>query len=630
MLQLSELSLQRGGKPLFEHVSLTVHPGQKVGLVGRNGCGKSSLLALIRGELSADTGSLDLPARWTLAHVAQETPPLPIPAIEHVLDGDAELRRTEAELIVAEHDHDGHRIGELHARLDAIDGYSARARAGKLMNGLGFLPDQQERPVAEFSGGWRVRLNLARALMARSDLLLLDEPTNHLDLDAVIWLEQWLRSYPGTLLLISHDRDFLDRVVDTIAHVEHLTIRLYTGNYSAFEEQRAARLAQQQAAHARQQREIAHLQSFIDRFRAKATKARQAQSRLKTLARMETVAPVHLDSPFRFEFRAPDKLPDPLLRLERVATGYGNQPVLSGINLGLRPGSRLGLLGRNGAGKSTLIKLLADELPALEGRRDEGQGLMTGYFAQHQLEQLRSDWSPLRHLQQADPAASEQALRNFLGGFGFAGDMALAPSEPFSGGEKARLVLALLVWLRPNLLLLDEPTNHLDLDMRHALTLALQDYPGALVLVSHDRHLLRASCDGFLLVHDGRVRPFDGDLDDYRHWLADNELTDGPSDPGRRQRGEQRRRDTERRQQQVARRRPLERRLRSVEENLEVLERHRRDIDRSLSDPTLYEDTRKADLMKLLQQQADNRRELDRCEADWLALQEELEAIGAD
>ncbi len=634
MLKLTDLSLRRGDKLLLEQVSLTIHPGQRVGLVGRNGSGKTSLLALIQGELSADAGSLERPAGWTLAHVAQETPGLPIPAIEHVLDGDAELRHNETELAAAERDHDGHRIATLHARLDAIAGYSARARAGKLLAGLGFQPGQIEQPVATFSGGWRVRLNLARALMCRSDLLLLDEPTNHLDLDAVIWLEQWLRSYPGTLLLISHDRDFLDRAVDAIAHIEQRTIRLYTGNYSAFETQRAEQLAQQHAAHARQQREIAHLHKFIDRFRAKATKARQAQSRLKTLARMEIVAPVHLDSPFRFDFRAPDKLPDPLLRLERVATGYARQPVLNGINLSLQPGSRLGLLGRNGAGKSTLIKLLAGELPALDGRCDTGQGLVTGYFAQHQLEQLRPDWSPLRHLQQADPAASEQALRNFLGGFGFAGDMALAASEPFSGGEKARLVLALLVWLRPNLLLLDEPTNHLDLDMRYALTLALQDYPGALVLVSHDRHLLRASCDGFLLVHQGRVQPFEGDLDDYRQWLADNELLDEPADPDRQQRGEtrreQRRQDSERRQQLAARRRPLERQLRALEQRLEVLERRRDELDRSLSDPVLYEPANKSELMRLLQRQTDNRRELDQCEADWLAMQEELDAIAAD
>ena len=500
MLTLRQLSLQRGGKPLFENVSLTVYPGWKVGVIGANGSGKSSLFALLRDELHPDIGDLDLPPRWTVAHVAQETPALPAPALEFVLDGDAELRQIERDLQAAEVAHDGARQAELHAHFDAIDGYSARARAGKLMSGLGFATDQLERPVAEFSGGWRVRLNLARALMCRSDLLLLDEPTNHLDLDAVLWLEQWLRGYPGTLLLISHDRDVLDNVADHIAHIDQHRITLYPGHYTAFEEQRAARLALQQAAYEKQQREITHLESFIARFRAKATKARQAQSRIKALERMERIAAAHVDSPFEFGFAAPERLPNPLLAVEKVAAGYGERQVLDRVDLVIGPGTRLGLLGPNGAGKSTLIKLLAGMLRPLAGRIEIGQGLAIGYFAQHQLEQLRPDWSALRHLQQLDERASEQELRNFIGGFGFHGDRALDPVAPFSGGEKARLALALLVWQRPNLLLLDEPTNHLDLDMRHALTLALQDYQGALIVVSHDRHLLRTVTDEFLLV----------------------------------------------------------------------------------------------------------------------------------
>ena len=636
MITLRQLSLQRGGKPLFDNVSLTVQAGWKVGVVGANGSGKSSLFALLLDELHPDAGDLDRPPRWTLAHVAQETPALPTPALEFVLDGDAELRQIERDLQVAEAAHDGTRQAELHARFDAVGGYSARARAGKLMAGLGFTADRLERPVAEFSGGWRVRLNLARALMCRSDLLLLDEPTNHLDLDAVLWLEQWLRAYPGTLLLISHDRDVLDNVADHIAHLDQRRIALYSGNYAAFEDQRAARLALHQAAYEKQQQEIAHLESFITRFRAKATKARQAQSRIKALERMERIAAAHVDSPFAFEFAALERLPNPLLSVEKVAVGYGEQRILEGINLVIPPGARLGLLGPNGAGKSTLIKLLAGVLPPLAGRMIAGQGLTVGYFAQHQLEQLRPDWSALRHLQQVDERATEQALRNFIGGFGFNGDRALDPVAPFSGGEKARLALALLIWQRPNLLLLDEPTNHLDLDMRHALTLALQDYQGALIVVSHDRHLLRTVTDEFLLVAAGRAQPFDGDLDDYRDWLNERQRAtsretasgaSGESNSSAADRREQKRQEAERRQQLAIQRKPLEQRVKTLERRMEQLHAEQRTLETALADPASYDDANRDRLKEGLLRKAEVDRQLAECENEWLDLQETIEAL---
>ena len=635
MLTLRQLSLQRGGKPLFDNTSLTVYPGWKVGLIGANGSGKSSLFALLLDELHQDSGDLDRPPRWVVAHVAQETPALTVPALEYVLDGDAELRRIERELHAAEAAHDGARQADCHARFEAIDGYSARARAGKLMNGLGFAPDRLERPAAEFSGGWRVRLNLARALMCRSDLLLLDEPTNHLDLDAVLWLEQWLRAYPGTLLIISHDRDVLDNVVDRIAHIDQCRITLYAGNYAAFEEQRAARLALQQAAYEKQQREIAHLESFITRFRAKATKARQAQSRIKALERMERIAAAHVDSPFEFQFAEPGRLPNPLLAVEKVAAGYGERRVLEQVKLTLHPGTRLGLLGPNGAGKSTLIKLLAGVLPPLSGRIETGQGFAIGYFAQHQLEQLRPDWIALRHLQQLGDRATEQQLRDFIGGFGFNGDRALEPVAPFSGGEKARLALALLVWQRPNLLLLDEPTNHLDLDMRHALTLALQDYQGALIVVSHDRHLLRTVTDEFLLVADGRAQPFDGDLDDYRDWINERQRTASREAESRTtgnsnsalERREQKRQDAERRQQQAIKRKPLEQRIKKLEQQLETLHAEQSRLHDDLLEPALYEDANKTPLKALLLRKAQADKALEEIESDWLEAQEALEAL---
>ena len=626
MLTLKNLSLRRGPRALFENVNLTLFPGYKVGITGANGCGKSSLLALIRRELQQDAGDFSLPSNLVIAHVAQETPATERIAIDYVMDGDEELRRIQNQLSEAEAANDGTRQATLHARLEVIDAYTARARAARLLRGLGFAPGQEDQSVATFSGGWRMRLNLARALMCRSDLLLLDEPTNHLDLDAVIWLQEWLGHYPGTLLLISHDRDFLDDVADHIAHIEHNGIQLYSGNYSAFEIRRAEQLAGLQAARVRQQREIDHVQSFISRFRAQATKARQAQSRLKALARMAVIAPAHVDSPFDFEFRQPKKLPAPLLQLTDVSAGYAGKKIITEVTLSLSPGDRIGLLGPNGAGKSTLVKVLAGTLPIQDGVRLPAQDLRIGYFAQHQLEQLQPAHSPLDHLRQLDPTAGEKDLRGFLGGFGFTGDMALQPVAPFSGGEKARLVLALLVYQNPNLLLLDEPTNHLDLEMRHALTLALQDYAGALVVVSHDRHLLRSVTNELLLVIDGQVQLFNGDLQDYRAWLLERR-NDSAASSGKKEaphsstaRKDQRRLDADRR----ARLQPLRAELARHEADLDRLSAEIVAVESQLAHTDLYLDTEKARLKELLREQTRLKQALSTAETSWLEVGEKL------
>lgn len=609
---------------------MQLHPGHKVGLTGANGAGKSSLFAMLRGELHPEKGDFEMPASWVVAHVAQETPALPMPAIEFVLDGDVELREIEAALVEAEKNHQGELIAELHQRLADVDGYSAKARAAELLHGLGFSQTQLQQPVSTFSGGWRVRLNLARALMCRSDLLLLDEPTNHLDLDAVIWLESWLQSYRGTLFLISHDRDFLDAIVNHIAHIEQQTLTLYRGGYSDFERQRAEKLALQQAMFEKQQRKVAHLQSYIDRFRVQATKARQAQSRIKALERMEMISAAHVDSQFSFEFREPIALPDPLLVLDGMSVGYGDKPLISNIELAVRPGERIGLLGKNGAGKTTLIKLLAHELQPLSGKRVEGKDLNIGYFAQHQLEQLRPDESPLQHMMKLDPLTREQEHLNYLGGFDFRGDMARAPCANFSGGEKSRLALALLIWTRPNLLLLDEPTNHLDLEMRHALTLALQDFDGGVILVSHDRALLRATCDQFLLVADGKAQPFDGDLEDYSQWLNEQRLKEkqieqsqAPDKPNKNERAQ----NKAGRQARIAERRPLLKELEQIERNMAQMQADKKTCDERLNDTELYSAADKTELQQLLKKQAELATKLETAEERWLELHELLEAL---
>ncbi|AYO40174.1 ABC transporter ATP-binding protein [Serratia sp. P2ACOL2] len=629
MIVFSSLQIRRGTRVLLDNATATVNPGQKVGLVGKNGCGKSTLLALLKGEMAADGGSYTFPSNWALAWVNQETPALDVPALEYVIDGDREFRQLEADLQLANDKNDGHAIATLHGKLDAIDAWTIRSRAASLLHGLGFSNEQLLNPVRAFSGGWRMRLNLAQALVCRSDLLLLDEPTNHLDLDAVIWLERWLKGYPGTLVLISHDRDFLDPIVDKILHIEQETINEYTGNYSSFERQRSTKLAQQQSLYLNQQEKVAHLQSYIDRFRAQATKAKQAQSRIKMLERMELIAPAHVDNPFSFSFRQPESLPNPLLRMEKVSAGYGDKVILNSIKLNLVPGSRIGLLGRNGAGKSTLIKMLAGSLEPLSGEIGLAKGIKLGYFAQHQLEFLRADESPLQHLSRIAPRVLEQQLRDYLGGFGFQGDKVTEATERFSGGEKARLVLALIVWQRPNLLLLDEPTNHLDLDMRQALTEALIDFEGALVVVSHDRHLLRSTTDDLYLVHDGQVEVFEGDLDDYQQWLSDLQRQENQQDaPDKENNGNsaQARKDQKRREAEFrSQTQPLRKQIAKLEQQMEKLGAELAAVEEKLADSALYDISRKADLTLCLQQQSQAKSALEETEMTWLDAQEQLE-----
>ena len=634
MITLRALTLARGSKTLLEDINLTLHQGQRIGLVGANGAGKSTLFALLRGELHQDAGDLDMPPRLTIAHVAQETPALDRPAIDYVLDGDAELRGVERALVVAEEKDDGHELAELHHQLDIIGGYTAKSRAAALLHGLGFAVAEHSAPVATFSGGWRMRLNLAQALMCRSDLLLLDEPTNHLDLETVLWLEQWLLRYEGTLILISHDRDFLDASVSHICHLEQQRLKLYTGNFSDFERQRAANLAQQQASYEKQQREIAHLHSYIDRFRAKATKARQAQSRMKALSRMEEITAAHVDSPFTFRFREFSQMPDPLLTLEDIVAGYGDKRVLNNVNLTIRAGDRLGLLGKNGAGKSTLIKLLAGELTPMSGVRREGKGLVVGYFAQHQLDYLRLDESPMQHIVRLDSKTRELELRSFLGGFNFHGDQALAPIRPFSGGEKARLALALLIWQKPNLLLLDEPTNHLDLEMRHALNLALQEYEGSVVVVSHDRHLLKTTTESLIHIAAGRATEFDGDLDDYRRWvnqgeaaLSSDAIEQPTPSPVATDRREQKRQEAAARNARSAQRKPIENELKKLERDMEKLRQEKARLDALLNSDDMYSDPRKEELKLALRRQAEANTQIETLEAQWLQRQTELEML---
>ena len=618
MIVFSSLQIRRGVRVLLDNATATINPGQKVGLVGKNGCGKSTLLALLKNEISADGGSYTFPGSWQLAWVNQETPALPQAALEYVIDGDREYRQLEAQLHDANERNDGHAIATIHGKLDAIDAWSIRSRAASLLHGLGFSNEQLERPVSDFSGGWRMRLNLAQALICRSDLLLLDEPTNHLDLDAVIWLEKWLKSYQGTLILISHDRDFLDPIVDKIIHIEQQSMFEYTGNYSSFEVQRATRLAQQQAMYESQQERVAHLQSYIDRFRAKATKAKQAQSRIKMLERMELIAPAHVDNPFRFSFRAPESLPNPLLKMEKVSAGYGDRIILDSIKLNLVPGSRIGLLGRNGAGKSTLIKLLAGELAPVSGEIGLAKGIKLGYFAQHQLEYLRADESPIQHLARLAPQELEQKLRDYLGGFGFQGDKVTEETRRFSGGEKARL------------LLLDEPTNHLDLDMRQALTEALIEFEGALVVVSHDRHLLRSTTDDLYLVHDRKVEPFDGDLEDYQQWLSDVQKQENQADeaPKENANSAQARKDQKRREAELrAQTQPLRKEIARLEKEMEKLNAQLAQAEEKLGDSELYDQSRKAELTACLQQQASAKSGLEECEMAWLEAQEQLEQM---
>ncbi|WP_368623695.1 ATP-binding cassette domain-containing protein [Paraburkholderia sp. BR13444] len=651
MIRFNQFSLARGTKPLFDNTTFTLNPGEKAGLVGANGAGKSTLFAVLRGELHADGGDFSIPPTWRIAHVAQETPAVDKTALAYTLDGDAALRDIEARIASASAAHDGAAEAEAHAAFADADGYTAPARAEALLLGLGFTLDQTREPVTSFSGGWRMRLNLAQALMCRSDLLLLDEPTNHLDLDAIVWLEDWLNRYAGTLIVISHDREFLDSVCNVTLHLENQQIKRYGGNYSQFEVLRAQQIALQQSAYEKQQRTVAHLQSYINRFKAQATKARQAQSRVKALEKMELIAPAHVASPFTFEFRTPDSAPNPMMVMEDVRCGYhaedGSEiPIVERVMLSIQNGQRIGLLGANGQGKSTLIKTLAGTLEPLSGHVREGKGLRIGYFAQHQLETLRPDDTPLQHLARLAPDTREQELRDFLGSFNFSGDMATAKIAPFSGGEKARLALALIIWQKPNLLLLDEPTNHLDLETRHALTMALAQFEGTLILVSHDRHLLRATTDQFMLVAKHRLQEFDGDLDDYRDWLLQHAAeqraalkanASGASDAassgaangdGNVNRKEQRRLEAETRQKLAHLKKPLQSRIAKIEKEMDALNAEKTTLDTFVADPASYEPEQKSKLTEAIRRQADVNARLDTLEAEWLETHEELEQIG--
>ncbi|MEN8392501.1 ATP-binding cassette domain-containing protein [Acinetobacter indicus] len=638
MIQFDQVSLRRGGRVLFQKASMQIHPGWKVGLTGVNGAGKSTLFAALLGELGADEGSLTRPSGWTVAHMAQEVKALDMPALDFVLSGDEEYWQIQKQLAQPEQLSNSE-LAQLHGRFDEIHGYSAPSKAAQLMAGLGFMEHQLRLDVSSFSGGWRMRLNLARTLMSRSDLLLLDEPTNHLDLDAILWLEDWLNAYEGTLILISHDRDFLDAVTDHILHIENQELTLYTGNYSTFEVTRSERLAQQQQAFEKQVEARAHLQKFIDRFKAKATKARQAQSRIKQLEKMQLLAPAHVDTPFTFSFREPTKMSSPLLTLDQAEIGYPGKSIASKINLQITPSSRIGLLGMNGAGKSTLIKSLVGDLALLNGQRKASELLNIGYFAQHQMDALDGQASPMLQLSRlADKQISEATLRSFLGSFGFSGERMDTPCESFSGGERARLALALIVWQRPNVLILDEPTNHLDLDMRHALSMALQDFEGAVVLVSHERQLIASVCDDLLLVHAGRCTEFAGDLQDYAKWLREarqqqinaqtalaqaSASTNKTAAPAKVDKEAQRKLAAQRREET----RPLRKKIEQCENQIEKIQPRLASIEEQLADSSLYEASRKEDLLKLMNEQTSLKATLEQAEETMLELMMELETL---
>jgi ATP-binding cassette subfamily F protein 3 len=629
LLTLANVRLRRGPQVLVDAASTGIFRGEKVGIVGRNGSGKSTLLALIKGELLPDAGEYSAPPNLAMAAVAQELPDSDAALVEYILDGDLELREVEAQLAQAEQKADGVRIGALHAEYERLAGYAGRSRAAELAAGLGFAPGEIDRPVRQFSGGLKMRANLARALMRRSDLLLLDEPTNHLDLDAVLWLEEWLRNYPGTLLLVSHDREFLDGVVSRILLIEAGRLTSYAGNYSSFEVQHAAEGERTRALVARQERETARVTSFIERFRAQATKARQVQSRLKALARLGEITAVQPEAGFEWEFAAPAKLPRPLLTLEHLAAGYGTRRIIENVSLSVNPGDRIGILGRNGAGKSTLMRVLAGQLAPIAGVLTAAPDVMTGFFAQIELEHLDSQSTALAELvRRGGPEVAqwlEQQRRDHLGRFGFRGDRVFEPTGRFSGGERARLALAILVARRPNLLLLDEPTNHLDLEMRHALLVALQEFPGAVVVVSHDRTLLRGACDSFLLVANGSVTPFDGDLDDYATWLAKNgkarAVPDSDAATAAPTRQEQRRLDAEARNRLT----PLRNEQKRIEGQLEKLGAERARLEAALADPETYTAKPAEEGRRLTLRHTEVLREIGTLEERWLEVMSELE-----
>ncbi len=639
MLRIESLSLRRGPELLLEEADALITAGRRVAIIGANGAGKTSLFKLLLGELVPDAGQFNLPNNTRMSHMAQEVNASERSALEYVMDGHQQFRRAEQLLQSAEAANDDSRIASIHAELDMMQAYMVPVTASKLLHGLGFTQNQLASPVSAFSGGWRIRLNLAQALMSPSDLLLLDEPTNHLDLDAMLWLENWLKQYQGTLLFISHDRDFIDAVASNIMHFEHRKLNQYTGSYSDFERQRAEKLALQQAQFNKQQQRISEIQSFVTRFKAKATKAKQAQSRIKELERMELIAPAHVDSPFHFSFPEAEKSSSPLLNLQNGHLGYGDKEVITSFFCSLLPGQRIALLGPNGAGKSTLIKTLVGDQALLQGERTTGEHLHIGYFAQHQLEALDVGASPALHLQRLSPKASDQEIRTFLGGFGFKGDDALATVGKFSGGEKARLALAIIAWQKPNLLLLDEPTNHLDLEMRHALTMALQAFSGAILVVSHDRHLLKNTVDEFWLVANGAAELFKGDLHDYEVWLQDFQ-----------KQGEQRNRDTSKddanqadeapaksAEERKARRRleaenrkklsPLKKRRVKIDDEMQGLQVALSALEGRLAESSIYDEANKETLKETLAEQADKQVALEEKEMAWFEVSEEIEQI---
>ena len=625
MIILRNIDFRRGSKLLLQGANATIQPGQRLALIGANGCGKSSLFSLLLGELGADAGDIEGMNTLRLSHMAQEIHATSLPAGEYIWRGDALLGRLHDEVAALEAAGEFDKTASVHTQLEEIDGYSAERRAQRLLQGLGFAEDAAGRSVSEFSGGWRIRLNLARALMTPSDILLLDEPTNHLDLDATLWLQQWLQNYSGTLLMISHDRDFIDATCERILHIEQKQLFTYKGNYSDFERLRAERLANQQANYDKQQRRIAEIDDFVRRFRYKATKAKQAQSRLKELERMQSLAPAHADSPFDFSFPAPPRSSDPLLRLDEAMLGYGGATVLSGVDIQLRPGSRYGLLGRNGAGKSTLLKSLIGELPLLGGTRIVGEHVSIGYFDQQQLEALDMQASPVLHLQRLSPDAREQDILNFLGGFNFRGDAATAAVAPFSGGEKARLALAMVVWQKPNLLVLDEPTNHLDLEMRHAMEVALQAYEGALVLVSHDRHMLRNTAEELLLVHDGQVEEYTEDLEGYERWILSSYRQTEKRDAGTTDTSRK-----EKRQQAATLReklKPLQKQLNKTEADMSKVSLAMHDVRTQLENNDLYTEDHRQTLAELLKREGELKVRAEELDEIWLDQQQVLEEL---
>jgi len=630
MISLNNIALRRGPRLLFEDATFQVHARQRVGLVGANGSGKTSLFSLLLGELEADAGELVINSNDQVAAVTQESPSTTKPAIDYVIDGDAGLRKLEAQISQCEVKNESAALHSLYEQMEIIDGYSVEYRAARLLHGLGFAATEINKPVKDFSGGWRMRLNLAQALMCRSDILLLDEPTNHLDLPAILWLERWLKRYQGVMLLISHDRDFMDSLCTHICHIEHNSITAYRGNYSQFEQTRAERLSLQQAMYVKQQKEIKHIRKYVDRFRYKASKAKQAQSRIKAMERMALIAPAHVDSPFHFQFLEPRKQVQHLLALDNVRVGYGDHVVLNNIQLSLSAGDRIGLLGVNGAGKSTLVKALADGSTLLAGERSISKDTQIGYFAQHQLDLLEMDASPRNHLDMQEPGLREQEARNYLGGFGFQGDRIFEPVKPFSGGEKARLVLALMIRRRPNLLLLDEPTNHLDLDMRQALSQALAEYQGALVVISHDRHLLRSVCDDLYIVHNGGLVHFDEDIDSYQDWLREqesaNDYRDRLKTAGKNTSKKARRQAEARLRQKLQ---PLSKKVRELEGELDHQRLQLQNLDRKLADENLYNDQeRVGEYTSLLKERGEQSRSIDQMEDNWLQASAELELAG--